>query len=60
MTPLPALLTTSEVAETLRVHPKTVRQWAETGKLRSITLPGGTRRYPREAVEAILQVQDAA
>lgn len=59
MTPLPALLTTAEVAEELRVHQKTVRQWVDTGKLPAITLPGGTFRIRREDVEAILRVEPA-
>lgn len=55
MTLLPALMTTAEVANELRVHPKTVREWAKSGKLRAIKLPGQrTRRYRREDVDAIL------
>lgn len=55
MTPLPALLTTAEVAKEFRVHQKTVRQWVDTGKLPAITLPGGIFRYRREDIEAILR-----
>lgn len=60
MTRLPALMTTSEVAEALRVHPKTVRQWADAGRLPAITLPGGTKRFRRESVEAILRGEPTA
>jgi excisionase family DNA binding protein len=55
MTPLPALLTTAEVAEELRTTAKSVRQWIDEGKLPAITLPGGTFRIRREDVEAILR-----
>ena len=53
MTQLPALLTTEEVAEALRVHPNTVRQWATEGRLPSIAYPGRSRRYRREDVERL-------
>lgn len=39
------LLTTSEVAEVLNVHPNTVRKWTKKGLLRSYRL--GTRRDAR-------------
>jgi excisionase family DNA binding protein len=55
MTPLPNLLTTTEVATEFRVHPRTVRQWVDRGLLSAIVLPGGTKRYRREDVEAILR-----
>jgi DNA-binding transcriptional MerR regulator len=54
MTPIPDLLTTSEVATEFRVHPRTVRQWVERGLLDAITLPSGIKRYRRGDVEAIL------
>ena len=54
MTPQPALMTTAEVADELRVHQKTVRQWAEAGRIPVITLPGGTLRFRREDVDSIL------
>jgi excisionase family DNA binding protein len=51
-------LYTYEVAEMLRVSPKTVSQWAKHGKLpHTRTLGGrtghGHRRYPRVEIEAI-------
>ena len=48
------LLTCNEVADELRIHPATVRRLTREGKLPFITLPGGSRRYRREIVEAIL------
>ena len=38
-------LTPNEVAELLLVNPVTVRQWAARGLLRSLTTPGGHRRF---------------
>jgi len=38
-------LTPTEVAELLLVNPVTVRQWAARGLLRSLTTPGGHRRF---------------
>lgn len=35
----------SEAAELLRVEPGTVRSWAQSGRLRSTTTPGGHRRF---------------
>lgn len=54
MTPLPALLTTGEVAKLLSVHRATVRRWVDDGQLAAITLPSGTLRFRREDVEALL------
>lgn len=50
----PKLLTPSEVAHAFRVDPKTVRNWADTGKLAVTWTPGGTRRYSEAQVRAIL------
>lgn len=50
----PELLTTTQVAELLLVTPTTVHNWAKRGRLESIVLPGGHRRFRREDVEALL------
>lgn len=47
------LLMPHEVAERLRVNPRTVTNWAKRGKLRFISTPGGHRRYPEGAVIAL-------
>jgi excisionase family DNA binding protein len=44
-------LTPNEVAELLMVNPVTVRQWAARGLLRSMTTPGGHRRFLLSDVE---------
>jgi len=46
------LLTPGEVANILRVDPKTVTRWARAGKLSSIRTPGGHRRYSETEVRA--------
>lgn len=48
------LLTAPQVAVILSVSPESVRRWAKEGKLRSITLPGGSPRFRRSDVDAIL------
>ncbi len=46
-----AHLTPNEVAKLLMVNPVTVRQWAARGLLRSLTTPGGHRRFLLSDVE---------
>lgn len=55
------IMTTSEVAEFLRVHPNTVRHWTNKGLLPSFRL--GTRRdrrFRREDVDHFLQENNLA
>jgi DNA-binding transcriptional MerR regulator len=61
------MLTPGEVSRLFHVDPRTVNRWArtvdpETGEplLPSIRTPGGHRRYPRAAVEAILAGERSA
>ena len=42
---------TAEVAEMLRVSPKTVSRWAKDGKLPHLITLGGHRRFPASAIE---------
>src|SRR5438105_911880 len=46
-------LTTAEVAEILKVSPKTVTRWAREGKLPHSRTLGGHRRYPGEAIRQL-------
>ena len=39
-------LSTFEVALLVRVHPNTVRRWADRGMLEHIKTPGGQYRFP--------------
>lgn len=48
------LLTAPQVAEILSVSAETIRTWAKSGKLASITLPGGRPRFRRSDIDAIL------
>ena len=43
------ILTTKEVAAWLRIHPKTVRAWATSGKLPAFRV-GGVYRFERHAL----------
>lgn len=48
---------TAEVAEILRVSPKTVSRWAKDGKLPHLITLGGHRRFPRGEIEALARRQ---
>jgi excisionase family DNA binding protein len=49
------LLTADEVAETLRVAPRTVLRWAALGQLPAIRTPGGRlKRFRESDVRAVL------
>jgi len=48
-------LTPYETANLLMVSPVTVRVWAQKGLLRSVSTPGGHRRFLREDVERFAQ-----
>jgi excisionase family DNA binding protein len=49
-----AFLTSGEVADLLRIDPKTVTRWCIQGRVTSIKTPGGHRRIPAAHVRAIL------
>jgi excisionase family DNA binding protein len=49
------LLTTSQVALILRTTPRTVRNWADGGKIGTIRSLGGRRLFPASAVLAALE-----
>jgi len=46
--------TLSEAANLLGVHPDTVRRWNNTGKIRSIRVSGGWRRFPESEIKRLL------
>ena len=49
------LLTPGEVAALFRVDPKTVTRWAASGRITSIRIPGGHRRFRESEVRALLR-----
>lgn len=49
-----AWLALGEASRILGVDPDTLRRWADTGKVEVFTTPGGHRRFPRAAIEAML------
>lgn len=48
------LLTPGEVARLFKVDPKTVTRWAHSGKLASVTTPGGHKRFWKSEVRRFL------
>ena len=49
-----------EVAQLLRVEPGTVRLWAQDGRLRATTTPGGHRRFSHHDVEMFAREHNIA
>lgn len=47
------MLTVSQAAHVLGVHPNTLRKWDRLGQLKSGRLPSGHRRYPAAEIERI-------
>ena len=60
MTPLEydRLLTPGECARKFHVDPRTVRRWANEGRITAIRTPGGTRRYREREVWALIAGSD--
>ncbi|MBA2254633.1 MAG: helix-turn-helix domain-containing protein, partial [Chloroflexi bacterium] len=50
----PDWLGLSEASEVLGVSPATLRRWADAGRVRSFTTPGGHRRFARRTLERFL------
>jgi excisionase family DNA binding protein len=51
-----SMLTTTEVAHLLHVHPNTVRQWANKGLIRVYRLgTRGDRRFKQEDVDSFIR-----
>jgi excisionase family DNA binding protein len=48
-------LSLHEASEMLGVHPSTLRQWADSGKIRTVRTPGGHRRFAESDVRALLE-----
>lgn len=56
---LAKMLTTSEVADRLNVHPNTVRQWCRQGQLKAYRLGArGDRRFRDTDIDGLLRVEN--
>src|SRR5688500_7059483 len=53
---LPEWYTLGEASKILGVHPATVRQWSDEGKIGAFRTPGGHRRFARVDIDRLLQV----
>src|ERR687894_1177 len=49
-------LTLSEASRMLGMHPATLRQWSDEGKLAAFRTPGGHRRFSRDEIERLLHI----
>lgn len=50
---VPAWLSLDEAARRLSVHPATLRDWADKGRIRTFRTPGGHRRFSESDVVAL-------
>jgi excisionase family DNA binding protein len=53
-------LTLRQASELLGVHPATLRQWSDEGKIKTLRTPGGHRRYARAELEQFLRQAQSA
>ena len=51
--PSASRLSLTEASRRLNVHPATLRQWADRGRIRTFRTPGGHRRFSSEDVDAL-------
>jgi excisionase family DNA binding protein len=54
------LLRSAEVAALFRVDTKTVRRWAQAGKLKSVRTLGGHRRYSVSQIRSLFEASEWA
>lgn len=53
------LITLKEAAQALRVHPNTLRNWDNEGKLKAVRIgTRGDRRYPASVIKRMAEVVD--
>jgi excisionase family DNA binding protein len=48
-------LSLHEASQMLGVHPSTLRQWADKGKITTVRTPGGHRRFAESDLRAVLE-----
>ena len=49
------LLRRTQVALLFGVFPPTVTRWAREGRIPSVLTPGGQRRFPKQAIQRLLE-----
>lgn len=54
------LMRSGEVAALFQVTRRTVNHWARAGKIASVVMPGGQRRFPSAAVAELLSSMESA
>lgn len=58
-TPTDRLLTLREAAGILKIHPVTLKRWAQAGKLRLVRLPVGNRpRIEQVELDRLIKAQE--
>lgn len=55
LTPSVKWLSLQDASRMLGVHPSTLRQWADAGKIHTVRTPGGHRRFAETDVRALLE-----
>jgi len=55
LTPSIKWLSLQDASRMLGVHPSTLRQWADAGKIHTVRTPGGHRRFAETDVRALLE-----
>ncbi|MCS7259359.1 MAG: helix-turn-helix domain-containing protein [Anaerolineae bacterium] len=55
LTPGVRWLSLQDASRMLGVHPSTLRQWADAGKIHTVRTPGGHRRFAETDVRALLE-----
>jgi predicted site-specific integrase-resolvase len=53
------LLTPGEVARAFHVDPKTLIRWRKAGRLSFLVTPGGTHRFFRSEIDALINGPEA-
>jgi len=48
------LYTISEVSNILNAHPDTIRTWDKKGKIKTVRVGNGWRRFPQSEIDRIL------
>lgn len=51
--PVASWLSLNEASKRLNVHPATLREWADRGRIRTFRTPGGHRRFSGEDLDAL-------